>query len=95
MSSNPSIRYTSLHQEGIFPYGQGRREDTGDHANILNIPIPSGTTWSTYEPYLSQQAIPFLKEFEPELVIVSAGYDALASDEISQVCTKGLCDENK
>lgn len=85
ISSNPNIRYTSIHQEDLFPYGQGKRDQTGDHGNILNIPVPMGTTWETYEPYLTSQAIPFLKEFDADVLIVSAGYDALISDEISSV----------
>jgi acetoin utilization deacetylase AcuC-like enzyme len=74
---NPNIRYTSLHQEGIFPY-RGKVEEVGPIGNIRNVPLPGGTKWDTYEPALVEKAIPFLKEFDPELVIVSAGYGALS-----------------
>ena len=64
----------------------GKASEKGHHNNILNIPLPGGTKWDTYETALTQQALPYLKEFKPDVLIVSAGYDALASDELSTVC---------
>jgi acetoin utilization deacetylase AcuC-like enzyme len=42
--------------------------------NIRNIPIASGTKWDDYETHLKMNAVPFLLEFKPQLLIVSAGY---------------------
>eukprot|EP01040_Poterioochromonas_malhamensis_P006136 gene6136-6602_t len=82
---NPKIRYTSLHQEGIFPQGRGKREEGGYLHNILNIPLPVGTMGKEYLSYFNTEAIPFIHEFSPQLVIVSAGYDALLSDELAEL----------
>ena len=70
-------RYCSLHENGLFPPGEGGKEQTGKYNNIRNIPLASGIRYSTYEKALKEEAIPFLKEFNPELVIVSAGYGKL------------------
>ena len=78
-------RYCSIHEDGNFPAGMGKASETGHHNNILNLPLPGGTKWDTYEAALTQQALPYLKAFKPDVLIVSAGYDALASDELSTV----------
>jgi acetoin utilization deacetylase AcuC-like enzyme len=90
IKDNPRIRYVSLHQEGIFPHGQGGRNERGNHNNILNVPLPAGIEGKEYTSIFRKEAIPFIKEFQPELVIVSAGYDALQSDPLAQVCHFGL-----
>ena len=78
------IRYTSLHQDKIFPFS-GKADVKGDYHNILNIPLSSGTTWKEYKPLLINEAIPFLKDFNPDLIIICAGFDALGSDEMASV----------
>eukprot|EP01041_Mallomonas_annulata_P008443 gene8443-17409_t len=84
MADNPNIRYTSLHQLGIFP-NSGEESYIGIHNNTRNIALPYECTWKEYEPLLRTRAIPFLTEFNPDLVIVCAGYDALASDVMAQI----------
>jgi acetoin utilization deacetylase AcuC-like enzyme len=78
-----NTRYASLHQGKIFPYGRGGIEETGKYGNVLCSPLEQGCKWPEYEPALRNRAIPFLKEFNPELLIVSAGFDALSSDELA------------
>lgn len=85
VKSNPKIRYTSIHEAGIFPTGRGGVEEKGDFNNILNNPVKYGTKFNNYEPFLTEKSIPFIKELDPSLVIVCAGYDALSSDELSNV----------
>jgi acetoin utilization deacetylase AcuC-like enzyme len=87
IKDNPKIRYVSLHQEGIFPQGQGGRNERGNHNNILNIPLSAGIEGKEYKSIFRKEAIPFIQEFHPELVIISAGYDALKSDPLAQVTT--------
>jgi len=70
VKSNPKIRYTSMHEAGIFPIGRGGVEEKGDFDNILNVPIKYGTKFNTYEPLFTEKCIPFIKEFYPSLVIV-------------------------
>lgn len=84
ISNNKKIKYTSIHQSNAFPYS-GTADVKGDFNNILNIPISAGTTYESYISLLKDQAIPFLKDFNPELVIVCAGYDALATDTLAEL----------
>lgn len=83
ISHRSNIRYCSLHEENNFP-NTGHASVTGHYNNILNIPLPSGTKWKgLYQHKLINEAIPYLQSFQPDLVIVCAGYDAMASDELS------------
>lgn len=73
-----------MHQLGVFPLG-GEDDYVGPTGNLKCVSVPYGANWGVYAPLLKEKAVPFLKEFEPDLVIVSAGYDALASDELANV----------
>lgn len=85
VKGNSRIRYASLHQEGMFPYGRGTIEERGDHNNILNVPLPIGTKGPLFLSTIKEKLLPFLKKFQPQLLIVCAGYDALASDDLAQL----------
>ena len=85
MKDNPKIKYASIHQDGIFPYGRGKRTERGNYQNILSVPLPAGTSGDSYLKIFRQEVIPFIKDFHPQLVIVCAGYDALQSDELAEV----------
>jgi len=59
---------------------------SGRYQNILTIPMAPDSTWSCgYESLFSEKVLPFCQspEWQPELVIVCAGYDALGSDELA------------
>eukprot|EP00904_Undaria_pinnatifida_P010795 jgi/Undpi1/6846/HiC_scaffold_21.g09322.m1 len=76
------IRYCSIHQGGIFP-GSGDEGDSGPLGNLRHLPFfGSGETWETYEAKF-EEAVSWLEAFKPELLIVSAGYDALDADELA------------
>lgn len=88
------IRYCSIHEgkdkdgqnafiEQRIPEDNPRTQDTNDVGplkNLKNINLESGTSWEGYQQALVTEAIPFLKENSPDLLIVSAGFDALTSD---------------
>ena len=84
VSSNPKIRYSSMHQYGIFP-NEGKGGFHGDNNNIFNIELPPNCNGSSYLPLFENKLIPFLKEFDPELVIVCAGFDAMAGDPLANM----------
>ena len=67
IKSSTKIRYTSIHELGIFPLGRGSTQETG---NILNIPLKYGAKFDVYEKLLREKAIPFIEDFQPELVII-------------------------
>lgn len=91
VSHNQAIRYCSLHQMNIFPNGISSNEDwNGPVNNCLNVGVPADSTIEYYLQQLQEKALPFLNdpEFGAELLIVSAGYDALYSDPMANISLK-------
>eukprot|EP00540_Astrosyne_radiata_P024046 CAMPEP_0116869006 /NCGR_PEP_ID=MMETSP0418-20121206/27519_1 /TAXON_ID=1158023 /ORGANISM="Astrosyne radiata, Strain 13vi08-1A" /LENGTH=151 /DNA_ID=CAMNT_0004505053 /DNA_START=122 /DNA_END=577 /DNA_ORIENTATION=- len=90
MQNYPRARYASIHQIPAFPYLGESKQRVGQYQNIYTIPIRAETTWSGgYEQAFTQDALPFVcggdPMWDPDLVIVCAGYDALDSDELASV----------
>jgi acetoin utilization deacetylase AcuC-like enzyme len=84
VESNPKIAYCSLHQYPFYP-GTGAAQETGVHRTILNIPMRSGSTVTEYEEKFQNQVMPFLRDFNPDLLIVSAGFDANQDDPLAGI----------
>lgn len=78
------IAYCSLHQSPCYP-GTGSAQETGLYQNVLNIPMQAGSTFVDYEAQFRTKVIPFLQAFDPDLLIVSAGYDANHADPLASV----------
>jgi acetoin utilization deacetylase AcuC-like enzyme len=90
---DPSVLYVSMHQYPHYPgtgwvdeKGKGRGEGT-----TMNFPFPAGTGEDCYLDALRRAIIPAAKKFEPELVMVSAGYDSHAADLL---CSMRLIDSS-
>ncbi|PZV13827.1 MAG: histone deacetylase [Pseudanabaena sp.] len=83
----PDIAYVSTHQSPFYPM-TGRKDEMGNHDNILNIPMRSGSAIAEYLPVFENQIMPFLRKFNPELLIVSAGFDANADDPLASILLK-------
>ena len=90
-SLSESIRYVSLHQVPCFPYEGQTRKVQGRHSNVMTIPIQPESTWSCgYRDLFTTYALPFVYnttrgDWEPDLVIVCAGYDGLDADDLASV----------
>jgi acetoin utilization deacetylase AcuC-like enzyme len=84
VENNPQIIYCSLHQFPCYP-GTGRASDRGMCDNILNLPMRAGSTFADYKPLFVNKIIPFLSNFHPDLLIVSAGYDANHDDPLASI----------
>jgi acetoin utilization deacetylase AcuC-like enzyme len=82
--SSSQIAYCSLHQSPCYP-GTGSASETGLHHNVLNLPMAAGSTLADYEPQFQDQIIPFFRNFKPDLLLVSAGYDANATDPLASI----------
>jgi acetoin utilization deacetylase AcuC-like enzyme len=82
VESDARIAYCSLHQSPCYP-GTGKATERGSHNNVLNLPVSPGSAMGDYRPLFEQKVIPFLKDFQPDLLIVSAGYDANAADPLA------------
>ena len=80
---NEKVLYISTHQYPYYP-GSGTNDEKGKHNNILNIPLPAGTTsieyLNAYEFVLKK-----IKEFKPEFILLSAGFDAHKDDPLAQL----------
>lgn len=81
------IRFASSHQWPLYP-GSGREGRSGSHDNVLNINLEGGTGIDQYRARFEKEMLPFLLQSEsgmPELVIVSAGFDALDVDPLASL----------
>jgi acetoin utilization deacetylase AcuC-like enzyme len=78
------IAYCSLHQYPCYP-GTGRATERGFHNNVLNLPVAPGSDIAVYQPLFERQVIPFLANFQADLLIVSAGYDGNAADPLASI----------
>ncbi|MDJ0676697.1 MAG: histone deacetylase [Calothrix sp. MO_167.B42] len=84
IETNPQIAYCSLHQSPCYP-GTGKATETGMHNNVLNLPVTPSSDGSIYQSLFTQQVVPFLCNFTPDLLIISAGYDANATDPLASI----------
>lgn len=84
VESNPQIAYCSLHQFPCYP-GTGKASERGFHHNVLNLPMTPGSTLVDYQPIFEQKVMPFLTNFQPDLLIISAGYDANEADPLAGI----------
>ena len=84
VENNPQIIYCSLHQSPCYP-GTGQESDRGMYDNVLNLPMSVGSTLADYQPAFENQVLPFLTNFRPDLLIVSAGYDANHDDPLAGI----------
>ncbi|MGC4017731.1 MAG: histone deacetylase [Luteolibacter sp.] len=81
---DPDVFYVSLHEQGLYPYtGPATEHGQGPGKGAtLNLPLPFGTNGATALAAWDEFAAPALDAFQPEFLLVSAGFDALASDPI-------------
>ncbi len=71
-------------QMPLWP-GSGRQDETGAYENILNIPLAPGTGGAEMRAAYETQAFPRLQAFKPELIIISAGFDAHQDDPLANL----------
>jgi acetoin utilization deacetylase AcuC-like enzyme len=85
----PDVLYVSLHQYPFYPGTGGRAERGGAAAKgaTVNIPLAAGTSERGFNDAFEYEALPALRNFDPGLLIVSAGFDAHRDDPL---CNLGL-----
>ncbi len=84
---DPRAAYLSTHQEGIYP-GTGRLADAdeeGKRGRIVNLPLPARTGDTGFAQIAEQVIAPFVRGFQPGLLLVSAGYDAHWRDPLASL----------
>ena len=81
--NDPDCLFISIHQDEIFPF-TGSKQETGIKNNILNIPVNAGSNSNEFRSIVDNIIIPRLIKFEPEFLLISAGFDGHQYDQISQ-----------
>ncbi len=77
--------YASVHQMPLYP-GSGRREETGSghgEGKTLNVPLPPGAEEERYFQAFDNEILPAVRAFQPQLIFVSAGFDAHKDDPLA------------
>ena len=86
--SDPSVLYLSVHQYPWYPGPTGALELTGagpgEGAN-MNLPLPSGCGDGVYRECFERIVLPCVREFTPDIILVSAGFDAHSKDPLSSM----------
>ena len=80
---NPDVLFVSSHQMPLYP-GTGRAAETGC-GNIMNLPLAPGDGSEVFRKTWSQQGLPAVQNFDPDLILVSAGFDAHERDPLAQI----------
>jgi acetoin utilization deacetylase AcuC-like enzyme len=100
---DPRVLYVSTHQYPFYP-GTGAATDVGQGKGTgftLNVPLEAGATDGDYADVFTALTIPAIDQFRPQLIIISAGFDAHERDPLARmrlstrgydVLTKALCD---
>ncbi|MCC5996922.1 MAG: histone deacetylase family protein [Oceanicaulis sp.] len=78
----PACLFASIHQGWIYP-GTGAAHETGRHGNIINTPMPAGTAGPAWRRAVEHSILTRLDAFEPDMVLVSAGFDAHRDDPLA------------
>ncbi len=83
-ADDPELFYASSHQSPCYP-GTGAASERGCAGNIVNVPLPPGTDSAGFRAAWTETILPALDRFGPELLIVSAGFDAHKADPLAQL----------
>ncbi len=85
--ADPTVLYTSLHQFPWYP-GTGRAEEHGDpgaSGTTINIPVSAGTSGTRWLELFDEFVVPAVSAHEPDLIVVSAGFDAHRDDPLAEL----------
>lgn len=80
--AQPDLFYASSHQAPLYP-GTGAAGEHGGSDNVLNVPLPAGAGSREFRAAMSGQILPALDAFAPELILISAGFDAHIRDPLA------------
>ncbi len=78
------VLYFSIHQSPLYP-GTGAASETGEGAGrgfTINLPLPAGQDDATYRRLLHDHLLPAARPFQPDLILISAGFDAHVADPL-------------
>lgn len=84
--ASDQVLFVSIHQWPWYP-GSGAANDMGSgpgHGYTVNLPVPAGSGDEVFCSLVDHVAVPLAREFEPQLVLISAGYDAHGEDPLGE-----------
>jgi len=82
--SDPSVMYCSTHEMPLYP-GTGAVNERGDNNNIVNAPLRAGDGGDAFAEAFETVILPRLRGLKPELLIISAGFDAHTRDPLANL----------
>jgi acetoin utilization deacetylase AcuC-like enzyme len=82
--SDKSVMYCSTHQMPLFP-GTGAVGESGEHNTVVNAPLRPGDGGAAFRAAFEHRILPRVSEFRPELMIISAGFDAHMRDPLANI----------
>jgi acetoin utilization deacetylase AcuC-like enzyme len=81
VEDDPRILFCSTHQMPLYP-GTGHPHETGV-GNVLNVPLPEGAGSKVFRDVMTRIVLPRIDAFAPQLLLISAGFDAHAADPLA------------
>jgi acetoin utilization deacetylase AcuC-like enzyme len=88
--ADPKVMYCSTHQMPLYP-GSGARSECGIHDTIVNAPLRAGDGGPAFRAAFETAILPRLREFRPDFLVISAGFDAHMRDPLANL---NLVDED-
>lgn len=82
--ADPTVMYASTHQMPLYP-GTGAAGERGEHDTIVNAPLSAGAGGTEFREAMQSLVLPRLAAFRPDLVLISAGFDAHRRDPLAQI----------
>ena len=82
--TDPTVLYASTHQMPLFP-GSGAVGERGEHDLIVNAPLRAGDRGEQFRDAMESRILPRLENFAPDLIVISAGFDAHWRDPLGSV----------
>jgi len=79
-----TVMYCSTHQMPLFP-GTGALIETGEHNTVVNAPLRPGDGGEAFRAAFENRVLPRLRDFAPELIVISAGFDAHMRDPLANL----------
>ncbi|MEE2567398.1 histone deacetylase family protein [Hyphobacterium marinum] len=78
----PRVFFASIHESPLYP-GTGMAGETGLDGNVVNVPVGAGLSGPGWRAAIEREITPALRAFAPDLILVSAGFDAHADDPLA------------
>ncbi|MBY5881865.1 histone deacetylase family protein [Rhizobium ruizarguesonis] len=83
-----SVLFCSTHQMPLYP-GTGAKDEKGTHNTIVNAPLSPNVGSDHFREAFKSRVLPALDDFRPDLIIISAGFDAHHRDPLAQINLTG------